>query len=43
MSTCWHGEEGFCEICYAIVGEDHLKAVEISNGENGKKEKDKDN
>jgi hypothetical protein len=38
MSTCWHGEEGFCEICYLINGETHLKAVEIRKLENGKKE-----
>jgi len=37
LSTCWHGKEGFCEVCYAIVGETHLKAVE----KNGEKDKDK--
>lgn len=42
MSTCWHGEEGFCEICYSIVGETHLKAVEKRNGEKEKKEKEED-
>jgi hypothetical protein len=38
MSTCWHGEEGFCEICYLINGETHLKAVENSNGKKKKNE-----
>lgn len=41
MSTCWHGEEGFCEICYLINGETHLKAVENSNGKKKKETKEK--
>lgn len=44
MSTCWHGEEGFCEICYSISGDIHLKALENSNGIKDKeKKKEKDN
>jgi len=43
MSTCWHGKEGVCEICYLIIGEGHLKAVERNgNGENGKKDPELD-
>lgn len=36
MSTCWHGKEGFCSICYLITGEAHLEAVR----KNGKGKKD---
>jgi hypothetical protein len=38
VSTCWHGKEGFCSICYSITGDMHLKAVE----RNGKEKKKKD-
>jgi len=41
MSTCWHGKEGFCEVCYLIIGEGHLKAVE-KNGKNNKKDSELD-
>jgi hypothetical protein len=44
LSTCWHGKEGFCEICNLICVDDtHLKAVKVRELENGKKDKKKDN
>jgi hypothetical protein len=44
MSTCWHGKEGFCEICELICGDEHLKAVQNSYGIKEKeKKKAKDN
>jgi hypothetical protein len=36
MSTCWHGKEGVCEICYLIIGDGHLRAVERNGNGKGK-------
>ena len=34
MSTCWHGNTGYCSICHLICGENHLGAVKKREKEN---------